>query len=604
MFEQQTNITNISNTSSSDSQKIDYDKKIRTAKKEMTTIIKENQKLQIELKKKNEMINTLINQNFTELKTLQEKHDEIVNSISTNYENNIKNMENKYKLFRHSMQSKLKDNIDVHYKLSGEKINLLSIQHKTLVDKILDAQKDIQNKDDKIKELNEQYNVLENKYNEFNSKCTNLEYTNKLYEKQLADTFALYETQTKIKIENNKTITDLTIVKENLESELSDTKQELSKNIGIVQNLKIENEHHNNSLQDINSKYLLLSSDNQMKQNTIDEKTLENLNLATKLNEFEKKNTLLEANRKDQNIKITEYIHQIDNLRTELITNQKMVQQYKNEKETIIDEKKHYMKEAEQFKQKMNEMELLLLGNIKKIQDNAAKEKEKYISDNENKLKESKDKFDKQIAIIHNEYNTILSDREKQIDGLTSHLKSFTDHQYITLNEIEKIKLVNEKLRMDQFNIDQKINEINNQHKKEIDDLRTVHKKDKDTLIETYNEAIRKSQELNDAIQNRLNQTIEALGLSKTAISNLKETNQNLEKQLQNKESEDNSYQDKYNQIRSENLALREKLERSIELNNNFNNKEKQYESQIKQLHIKHAQLINLAKRGINSVSQ
>jgi chromosome segregation ATPase len=281
-----------------------------------------------------------------------------------------------------------------------------------------------------------------------------------------------------------------------------------------------------------------------------------------------------------------------------------MISQLKGEKDVILDEKYHYIQEADQYKQKLRESESSILERIKQLQDTTTREKERYILEQENKFKELKDKFEKQILSIRNEYNGLVSDREKQIDGLMSHLKSFTDTQHITLNENEKLKITNEKFKMEQSGIDQKTNELNGQHKKEMDEIKVLHKKEKDLLVESYNETIKKSQELNDALQNRLNQTIEALGLSKTAISNLKETNQNLEKQIQTKESEDSSYQDKYNQSRSENMSLREKLERSIELNNSYSNKEKQYESQIKQLQSKYSQLVNLTKKGMNSVTQ
>ena len=281
-----------------------------------------------------------------------------------------------------------------------------------------------------------------------------------------------------------------------------------------------------------------------------------------------------------------------------------MIQQLKIQNEVIIDEKTYYIKEAEQYKEKTKDVESNMLGRIKQIQDLTNKEKDNIILNYEAKLKDSKDKFEKQINSIRNEYDTCVSEKEKKIDGLTSHLKSYTDHQYITLNENEKLKTINNKLKMDCSGFDSKLSETHFQYKKEFDDSKISFTKEKDILIDSYNETIKKSQELNDALQNRLNQTIEALGLSKTTITNLKETNQNLEKQIQSKESEDNSYQEKYSQLKNENIVLRDKFERSIELNNSFSSKEKQYEAQIKQLNIRCNQLFLLSKKNMNSSNQ
>ncbi|XWV25115.1 putative ORFan [Tupanvirus deep ocean] len=592
---------------SQDSLKNEYDKKVRelrTTKRDLATIVKENQKLQSELRVKTETINSLINQNFTELKSLQEKHDKIVNSLTTSYENNIKNLDDKYKTFKQSLQSRVKDNINTHYKLNNERISMLISHNKQLSEKIEETQKEMSLREEKIKQLINQHDVISNLYNDVKLNYNGMEHTKNLLEEQLKETKSLYENQTNIKIEHEKTITGLALLKEKLESELHAAKQELSRNEEITKKLSSELDHSKISYQDIHHKHILLLNDNVSKQNSIDEKTLEILSLNSKLSEIEKKNALLESNRKELNVKITEMIHQIDNLQSEIMSAQKIIHQLKTEKDVLLDEKLHYVKEADQYKQKMIEIESSMLDKIKQLQDIASKDKEKYTSDNENKLKELKDKHEKQIMALRSDLNGVISDREKQIDGLTSHLKSYTDNQHILLNEMEKIKLTNEKLRMEHSGVDQKTNELHVSYKKELDELRAAHKKEKDILVDSYNENIKKSQELNDALQNRLNQTIEALGLSKTAISNLKETNQNLERQIQSRESEDGTFQEKYNQLKSENLSLREKLERSIDLNNTFSNKEKQYEMQIKQLQNKYNQLVALTKKSMNSISQ
>jgi len=601
-------------------------KELRIAKREIAKIVKENQKLQLGLKSKNETINSLINQNFTELKNLQEKHDKIINSLAESYELNVGKLESKYKLFRVSMQNKFKDNISTHYRLNNEKVALILEQNKNLTNKMDASQKEIEQKESKLlketgeletklkkeieqkeiknKQIAEQYIQSSRKQSEMEIKTKELIQINKIMEQQLAEVTSRCEKQTSIQIELDKKISELTIKNGKLETDLHSTKIELSKNSELVKNLTIDTDQVKNAYLDIHNKYVLLLNDNASKQNSIDEKTLDIISFNSKLGETEKKNILLETNRKELNVKLTEYIHQVDNLQTELLSTQKIILQLKMEKDVIQDEKYHHIKEANEYKEKLREIETGILEKIKQIQDINNNERETYLTDQGNKFKDLQIKYDKQIEQMRSEFNSEILAKEKQIDGLINYLKSLTDNQYLVLHEMDKLKSSNEKLKLDNTDVDQKINMVHQQNKKEFDEFKMICKKEKDSLMDSYNDTIKKSQELNDALQNRLSQTIEALGLSKNAISNLKETNQSLEKQLQDKESDDGAYQEKYGQIRSENISLREKLERSIEMNNSFSNKEKHYELQIKQLQTKYSQLIALTKKSINSISQ
>lgn len=588
----------------------EYDKKIkelRIAKKEITVIIRENQKIQAELKSKNETINALINQNFNELKLLQEKHDNIVENITSNYDKNINKLNDKYKLFQSSLQNRMKENINVHYKVSHVKVNLLTEQNKILENKIIELQSELKQVYENNSIIDNQLKLLNTKFTDLDNRHQNLDQTKLLLEQRHKELNSLYETQVQTKIEQDKIINSLTFQKEKLENELHSAKQELNRNEENIKKLTSDTEQTKNAYQEMYHKHVLLLNDNISKQNNIDEKTLEILSLNSKVNEFEKKNALLDTNRIEANVKINEFINQIDTLQTEIVSAQKIIHQLKTEKEVILDEKIYYNREYDKYKQLMVESENNVLEKIKYLQDAHTKEKEKVITEYENKLKDFRDKSEKQVMLLRSDFNSTVADKDKQIEGYMNHLKSFTDNQYLILQETEKIKLLNEKLRAEQTNIDQKLNEIHFQYKKEIEELKTTNKKEKDLLVESYNENIKKSQELNDALQNRLNQTMEALGLSKTAIANLKETNQNLEKQIHARDSEEMSYQEKYNQMKNEYNSLKENLEKSIELNNTMSNKEKQYESQIRQLQHKCAQLVSIAtknQKGTNSIQQ
>lgn len=579
-------------------------KELRLIKRDISIVMKENQKLQSELKIKNETINSLINQNFTELKSLQNRHEDIVNKLTLSYESNIQNMDQKYKLFRSSLERKLKNNVDTHYKLNNEKNILLSNHNTVLLNKLNELETDNNNKDSIIKELRQEFMAVQQLKNDIGLQLKEFKHTNEILETQLEELKHIYQSATDKNNFNERLISDLTLQKENLTLQLDNTNSELNRSNDQIKKMTSEIENLKTIYEDTHNRNLLLLNENINKQNNIDEKTLEIINMNSKTSEMEKRINLLESNRKELNVKVIDLVHQTDTLKGESLSSQKIIHQLKIEKDVILDEKYHYVKEYETLKSKFQEHEASILDRMKQLQEMASKEKERYIQEQDIKSKESKDKFDKQLMSLKYDYSGIISDKEKQIESLMSHVKSFTENQYVALNEIEKYKIMNEKLRAEQSNIDQKTSEIHLQYKRELDELRTAHKRERDALTESYNEAIKKSHEINDALQSRFNQSVEALGLTKTTISNLKDTNNSLEKQIQARETEDGSIQERYNELKTENLSLKEKLERSIELNNNFSNKEKQYEMQIKQLQTKYNQLILLTKKGMSMGQQ
>ena len=521
-------------------------KELHDKKKDLNIIVEENLKLQSDLKIKNETIGSLINQNFVELKTLQEKHDTIVNALIESYGNNIKNMDSKNKLFCKSVRTKLVENIDTHYKLSNEKNSLLTEQNKVINFRNSEMSKQLEISEEMITNLSSKYHDVLSKYN-------------------------------KIETESS--------------SELIVAKQTVSLHNETI--IKLSSE-----LSDIRSRCNTLFNDNISKQTLIDEKTLESLTLSAKVTELEKKYILSESNKSDNNVKIAELTDKVNSLKSEMVSLQKNHQQLLAEKNVAVEEKNHYFGEMEHYRNKFKNLERTITKQIRDSQDILEKEKKQYLEDQNFKMDNVKNKCEQKIEALHIEYETQLSDKEKQLGGVLGHLKSFSDNQHIVLEELEKIKHINEKLKTDKSHIDKKFSDLNAQHKMEMDNLKTAHKKEKDIIMESYNETIGKSQELNDALQTRLNQSIEALGLSKVAIANLRGTNQNLEKQIAMNSGED-THLDKYNQIKSENSSLREKLEKSIELNNSFVSKEKHHDTQIKQLQTKYNQIVSLAKKGI-----
>lgn len=576
-------------------------KELKLIKKEMSGIVKENQKLQVDLKVKNETINSLIGQNFAELKLLQEKHKSIVTDLATTYESNIRNMDSKHQLFESSFRSKIKSNLNTTYKLHNDKNKLLVKTNENLLQSLEELQLAAKEKDFKIKNLLEEKTLLENSSEKLNFNFTKLEKEAKTLNQKYTEILEKDK-------ENTDSIKDLTSNFKTLQNNYKDATEALAISVidlatsnDLIKKLTQELEHTRTMQQDLQNKHSLLLNDNSSKQINIDEKTLEILTLNSKINELDKRNSFFETNKKDQSLKIDSLINEIDNLRAELLSYQKLNSQLKSEKEINIDEKYNYSVQLEQCKLQLRDAETNILDKINKMQEMCNKEKEKNKLECEIKVKEIKEKQEKQIVSIKNNYNALVSEKEKQLDGLTKHLESFTDSQHILLSEIEKIKSVNERLRLDANNIDQKINEIHLQNKKEKDEMEIIYKKEKEELVKIHNDTLKKTHESNDAVQTKLNKTLEALNLARSAISELQDEKKNLERKFQTKESEDISLQEKYTDLKTEYVTVREQLERSIDLNNSFSLKEKQQEQQIKQLQLKCNQLINFAKKGSNT---
>lgn len=571
----------------------------RVIKKELLKLIKDNNKLQSELKSKNETINSLINQNFTELRKLQETHTKLTSDISESYNRNIERLNKNHQLFKRSLKNKLKDNINTHYKLNNEKVHLLEKQNKKSNDKIDELQTINEQLSSKYENINNQLHDLRLEKNALDTKTKELEDTNKILQKDLNELTLKYENKCKIYENYDDKFNSLLEKNKNLELELHTVNLELSKTSESLELMTSKMEKINNSYIELHDKYVFLLDDNAVRKNTIDEKIIEISNLNSKIDETEKKNNLIETHRNELNIKITELINQNDNIKADLFSSSKTIQQLKTEKESLLNEKEHFMEELKICNNRLKEIELNASENIEKIQSKSNLERDTFISNHEKKIEELIDNYDTKIRDIKSEYNALISDRDAQIEGLTTYLKSITDNQYSVLNEMERVRSANEKLKSNQTDIDKKMNEIHIKYAQMIEEERDNYKREKSLLTETYNSNLKKSQEMSDGLQTRLSQTIEALGLSKSAISNLRHANNELEKQLSERKADDLRYKNQFDKIKSENISLRENLERSIELNNASNNREKQYEAQIKNLQSKYNHLVSLTKKNI-----
>lgn len=582
---------------------------IQTLRRDMALIMRDNQRMQSDLKTKNETINSLINQNFAELKTLKEMHESVVGSLKTTYSKNVEDLTQKYNIFRASISSKMKDALDTHYNINSDRISLLMRHNRDLMAKLNTITESCNtNQKTMIKLRDEMHQVM----------AQNSDMRHKLSESQLqfeADVEKIKNLEVRVSAltselssmenarhtENTENLAKILVLDTELNTanvSLTSANKTVSQQSETISVLNSELDHAKTNYNDLHNKYLLILNDNSSKQSNLDEKILEILVLNSKVTEIEKRHASLETNRRDLNVRIAEYLQQIENLQTDLLASQKTVIQMKNEKDVITDEKYQYLRQIDDLKNRNHELEKSILEQIKTVQDNASRERDKLTTEYEQRNREMVSRYDKTIMTQRNEFVSDLTEKERNIEALTSHIKSFTDNQHVLLGDLERVKSLNEKMRLEKFDIDQRIGEVKTKCTQEIAEIKASHAREHDLLLQTYNNTIKKSQEVNDTLQLRLNQTIETLSISKTTIASLKEANQTLEGHLHDKETEDADVQERCSQLKGENNDLREKVDKLGEINKALMLKEKKQDALVKQLQTKCTKLINIAKKS------
>lgn len=564
----------------------------------------EFQKLQLELKSKNDIINSLIGQNFSKLKKLKDKHEKVVESLTKTYDENIKSLTSNYQLFKTSIQNKLKDSLTTCYKINNNKAQILTSINKELSSKITELEKENKDISQKLLKLDNDHKRLLETHHDLELCYRNTEQGREICMEKLLNIEKLWKQQQEDIRSYNNQIQQLIIDKEKLINELIVNRTETSKHQETISMLNAELSLVKNTQNDIYNKHLSTLNDLMNKQTMIDEKTLEIISLNSRISELEKKNILLDSNRKDLNIKITELITQIDSINSELLSTQKLFQQLKNENDILTEEKKYYIDQCDELKSNISEISESSILNMNKLHEEFNAERLKYTSEYSTEINNLKQKFETTISEVRDERDAKINERDSQIIALKSHIKSLTDSQYLVFKDMEKLKSENESLVRIKREIDDKINEMNISYKKNITDLKSIQEKEKDSLIKSYTEAMKRCQDTNELLQNRLNQSVETLGLSKSTISNLRETNEKLEKQLLTIQEDHTNMRTKYNDIINENDMLKDKLDKAVNLYNVSASKEKQYESQIKQLHLKNNQLIALTKKNLVTSKQ
>ena len=432
-------------------------KELKMIKKDTSVLSREQTKLQAELKTKNETISSLINQNFKELDTIKSKHQDVIANVSTSYDTNLKMIENRYKVFRKSFDHKLKDVVDTHYKFSNEKGSLLSNQNKVLITQVAELQKDLIDKDQELRDMRIAVDNINRLNLQFQTHDEEINRRKEILESQLNEVRGLYDNSAQLVIQYDKTIKQLQDEKLDIMNQIDNHKKTAERSTNRSSELEKEISLTKATYGDIHTKYTLVLNDNVNKQNNLDEKTLEILSMGSKTNEMERKIIILENNKRDLNNKITDMIVECDSIKLELLDKQKQIHQLKAENTLLTDEKVYFMGELNTTKNQLKEIEASLFEKIRLLQEKCNQEINRIKTESENKINEKTEQTDSLISKMKAEMATIVVDKDKQLESLSNHVKSFTNSQYVTINEIEKLKLVNEKLRADQLVVDKRV---------------------------------------------------------------------------------------------------------------------------------------------------
>jgi len=528
----------------------DNDKQI---KKDMTLIIKENNKLKKELLEKNTIINSIVNQNVTEIKLIKDKYEDILKNLMTSYDDNIKYLNSSYDIYKHGLEKRLRDTMKTHYKLNNEKCDILSKYNDELTKKI---------------KLHDDIN-----------------------EKLLITNFQLKESE----YVKNMTIAQLN----DLSSVHKNCTNIISADETIIHNLRNENNllrsqiesSDINQIKEIKNKYDMLLFDSINKQNDFDVQNMEILNLKTNYSKITEINKLLYAEKKDMSIKMTEYINQIDNLAIKNLSLNKTVNLITIEKENLYQENQHYIREYEIIKKELYEINSNALAKTAKLYADFENERQKYITDTNDVHGKNMLILNDQIQGMQQQHNKYVQEKDSQIKSLMDYIKSFTDNQHALFCDMETLKSANNKLSASQSDIDKILSKIRAEYETKLNDLLDSVSKEKNALIENYKETIAKTQETNAALEERLNQTVDALSLSRITIANMRDNNLSLEKKIQTMDRGDD-----HHDMRIEISSLKEKLDKSVELCNTYGINEKRYELQIKQLQTKCNKLMMVTK--------
>ena len=516
--------------------------------KDISVVIKDNKRLQTELISKNSTITELVNKNFIELQSINQIHIDIVNKIHNLYHESLEKINREINLTKKSYNKHLRNTIKNYNVTYSSQISIL----KKEISQLLEKNTTINAEYDK-------YCISNHRLGEENQSLKNtLIDLNKIKD----------EYDTILPIYNNQ-ITTINIMKNDynrLCMELNESSLKINDSKDLLKKNSQEFEIQKKSFDEltlVHHKTMLEINDYQRQ---LGENVLTINNLHKSINNLESELLVTDSAKTKMNLDINEYCDKISHLQKSFVDTKQMLDEIKLDNNNNSNEKLYYMSEYNKLKILHDESEKINSETILQMSDKIS------------------NKYENIIESLKSDLNIKLSERENQISGLTSHLKIQVDGQHLVLAELEMLRAQNDKLRNNNITLSgqttqyviptNKITNTNYTTKKEIEDLKLQCQQEKDTA--------KKIQESNDILQQRLNQTMDALASSKNTVTSLKETNLELEHKI------------------NSNHSLNEKINKLTEINLELSSQIEIYDSKLSHLQNKYNQLINIAKKKIN----
>ena len=512
----------------------------------------ENQKKkQEELINYNNNLNNQINYLKQELNKKDIQNQSIINELNKLKQENsflIKNNKENEILSIQSIES-------IMYPMKMNEIELLNFKQKE--NQYIQINKDLQEKQRILNQLNETYNKLSKNVADLN---------------QMKDNLVVEINQKKGEISN---INDIINLKNNYNNEINKLKLELKQKNDQLSNIKNDFENKNNQLlQQYNEKEMELnnikSELQRMKMNEV------NLNLIkNKENEINKRSQELNEKEKNLNNLIEKY-KELGNINKNLESN---ISDLSKKRQNLIDEIKQYEEMKTNKRESIVNTNNILNNKIKEL-EKELQQKNKQLSDN-NLIKLELDKVIKE----KNELNKQIFDKDDELKMLKSEMNQMKINE-VNLNNLNKknqeLTEANKKLNNDIYDLMNKYKKLL-EEKKQNEEIELTKKNE---LINKNNNLIKQLNDMQKILEQKDKQILN-INLIKKDLEKLSKENKELSQQKDKKEKEINLMRLKINQMEKNELN-------SISLQN----KEIEINKKLKELNEKENNLIFLNKRN------
>lgn len=560
-------------------------REIRTLKKQLANIVKENKILQSEVKNKTDTINNLITQNFTEMRSVQESHTDSIKKINTAYDATIVELANTYDVYKKTLKKQIASTLHIHYDAVQDTLTAVTAENTLL--KSINEQLSTE-----LSKLRDELNLINTRFAELSVVDTDRNIRLEQLQTELNTLTELYANTKKDKH-------DLQTEREKLNNNIVDLQNNLTKLTQQHADLTINHQTILNNYNDVFSRHSVLVTDSITKQTKIDDQNIELIQRDNRIYSLQNQLKSLDDEKNKLQTELAEKISRINILESKILNLTTTLDRLQTDLTKSNLDRETFKNETDILLKRLNTIDSTNLEKITAVQDLHNSELETIRSESKFELDTLTSKYENILKTLETDHKVILNEKEKQLELLKVQVKTFTETQYLAINETEKLKLANDRLRSEQLNIEQRIQEIHNQYRLDIENLNRQFKREKEQIIDTHTDSQKKNQEIIDSLQTRIMQINEALNIAKLTIEDLRNKNDRLENKMEDIQTEEANIQEKYSDLRQENINLKDKLELFTRANEEHIAKEKQYELQIKTLQLKYSKLVEVTKKNL-----